>query len=84
MKYLLAILMLSSIANAKEYELTYNFQDGNRVKIVKYKTNTDTLKEAKDLGAQFCFNFFADQRPFDEDYLLSVIDTCANPSFKRQ
>ena len=74
-----SIFFISKRAHAQEFLFTYNLPNGQSV---KYKTDADTWKQAYDRGAKFCFDFFADQKPFDEDWLVTVIDTCANPSAK--
>jgi len=81
---ILALLLISQTCFGQEFLFTYNLIEDGRVKSLKFKTETDSWREAKDLGSTFCFNFFANQKSFDEDRLLRVIDTCANPSEIKQ
>ncbi len=81
MKWLiLVIILVPQIGISKEYLFTYNFREDGQVKTLKYKTDADSWQVAFDRGATFCYNFFDKMKSFDEDRLVRVIDTCANPS----
>ena len=74
-KYAIAILLLASTANAKEYKFTYSFEKETLV----YRTEAKTWEEAFKSGADCCFEFFKNVKPLTEDRGLDIIDVCANP-----
>lgn len=80
MKLLILILFLvPSICLAENFHFVYTMKDGTNLQKFEYKINANTWAEAHEQGADACTKFFAVKKPIDEEYMLEIIDTCANP-----
>jgi hypothetical protein len=79
MKLFLLVFLFSSIGLADSYDFHYSFQNNSKVQNFIYRVEADNYEAAFDAASDFCYDFLSSKNKQDEDTLLRIIDTCANP-----
>lgn len=71
-----ALLLIPTLAQAKEHKFVWKTKDVN----LEFKTSAETWEVAYERAAQFCFKYLVEKETkLTTDRGLDIIDLCANP-----